>query len=164
MIPCLLNCSKITPLGGNSRRERVIDEAERRAGDEVPPIWIGLGHGRAEVAIGDGEDAGHATGERKVILGEVAHGLGGRAGHEALTGAAVVRLVGHLPVVAHAVGLALGRHVEGVDVVALPVGVRGRRLAVGSRVNPSPLPMSPRMLSKEWFSIITTTKCSIWGT
>ena len=34
----------------------------------------------------------------------------------------------------------------------------------GPRVNPSPLPMRPRMLSNEWFSIITTTMCSISGT
>ena len=72
----------------------------------------------------------------KVVLGEVAHGLRRGAGHEPLTGAPVVRFVGHFPVVPHAIGLALGRHVEGVDVVALTIRVLGRRLAVGSEGEP----------------------------
>ena len=40
--------------------------------------------------------------------------------------------MGGRPVVADAQRLALGGHVEGVDVVALAVGVLGRRLAVGA--------------------------------
>ena len=80
----------------------------------------------------------HTAAEREVLLGEVAHCLGRRAGHEPLTGAPVISLVGDLPVVAHAVVLAFGRHVEGVDVVAVAIRVLRRRLAVGSEGEPVP--------------------------
>ena len=130
-------------VGWKGRRERVVDEAERGTGDEVSTIRVGLGHGRAEVPVSDGERARHATTEWKVILGEVAHGLGRRAGHEALTCSPVVGLVGDFPVVAHAVGLALGRHVERVDVVALTIRVLCRRLTIwpeGEPIAPSDEP------------------------
>ena len=132
------------PVGRQGEREGVVDEAERGAGDEIAAVRVGLGHGRAEVAVGNRKGAGHSAGEGKVLLGEVAHRLGRRAGDESLAGAAVVGLVGDLPVVADAVGLAFGRHVEGVDVVA-----RCRRDSWPSgwpsdpMVNPSPLPIRP---------------------
>ena len=53
-----------------------------------------------------------------------------------MTGTPVICFVGHFPIVADTIGLALRRHVKGMDVVALTIGVLGRRLASGPESEP----------------------------
>ena len=132
----LVELLKDHTVGWQLRRERVVDEAERGAGNEIAAVRIGLRHSRAEVAIGDRKRAGHAAAERKVLFGEVTHRLRAGARHESLARPSVVRLVGHPPVVPHAVGLAFRRHVEGVDEIPLSVRVLGGRLPVRSEGEP----------------------------
>ena len=109
-----VECLEDRAVGRGRTRKGVVQESERGARHEEPPVGVGLGPDRGEVAVADRKGRGQRVGEGQDIGLDVAHGhRAALAGHEPIHLAVRIRgPIGIPRVVRVAVRLARGGHGE----------------------------------------------------